>query len=108
MAEIDGFRAWSDDVPDAAASRVTHAPVLAARERAHDRLPLDGIRVLDLGVIVVGGDTGRLFGDLGADVIKIENSAFPDGSRAAQGPSGMTPGFAAGHRNKRAHRHQPA
>ena len=102
VAEIDGFRAWSDDVPDAAAQPVTHAPVLAARERAHDRLPLDGIRVLDLGVIVVGGDTGRLFGDLGADVIKIENSMFPDGARAAQGPSGMTPGFAAGHRNKRA------
>lgn len=101
VAEIDGARAWSDEVPETAADRLTHAPVLAARERVRDRLPLDGIRVLDLGVIVVGGDTGRLFGDLGADVIKIENSAFPDGSRAAQGPSGMTPGFAAGHRNKR-------
>ena len=102
VVEIDGARAWSDEVPEVAAKRVTHAPVLAARERVHDRLPLDGIRVLDLGVIVVGGDTGRLFGDLGADVIKIENWAFPDGSRASQGPSGMTPGFAAGHRNKRA------
>jgi crotonobetainyl-CoA:carnitine CoA-transferase CaiB-like acyl-CoA transferase len=99
--EIDGARAWSDAVPEAAGRQVTHAPVLAARERRHDRLPLDGIRVLDLGVIVVGGDTGRLFGDLGADVIKVENSAFPDGARAAQGPSGMAPGFAAGHRNKR-------
>jgi crotonobetainyl-CoA:carnitine CoA-transferase CaiB-like acyl-CoA transferase len=101
VAEIDGVRAWGDEVPEAAADRVTQAPVLAARERVHDRLPLDGIRVLDLGVIVVGGDTGRLFGDLGADVIKIENSAFPDGSRASLGPSGMSPGFAAGHRNKR-------
>lgn len=101
VTEIDGARAWSDDVPEWAGERVIRAPILAARERVNDRLPLDGIRVLDLGVIVVGGDTGRLFGDLGADVIKIENSAFPDGSRAAQGPSGMTPGFAAGHRNKR-------
>ena len=99
--EIDGVRAGSDEVPAAAGKRVTHAPVLAARERRHDRLPLDGLRVLDLGVIVVGGDTGRLLGDLGADVIKVENSAFPDGARAAQGPSGMAPGFAAGHRNKR-------
>jgi crotonobetainyl-CoA:carnitine CoA-transferase CaiB-like acyl-CoA transferase len=101
IVEIDGARACSDEVPEAAGNRVTSAPVLAAHERGHDRLPLSGIRVLDLGVIVVGGDTGRLFGDLGADVIKVENSAFPDGARAAQGPSGMAPGFAAGHRNKR-------
>jgi crotonobetainyl-CoA:carnitine CoA-transferase CaiB-like acyl-CoA transferase len=99
--EIDGARAWGDGAPETAKERVTYAPLLAARRRADDRLPLDGIRVLDLGVIVVGGDTGRLFGDLGADVVKVENSAFPDGSRAAQGPSGITPGFAAGHRNKR-------
>ncbi|MDT7650160.1 MAG: hypothetical protein QOI36_1566, partial [Pseudonocardiales bacterium] len=39
--------------------------------------------------------------DHGADVIKIENSAFIDGSRASQGATGMRPGFAAGHRNKR-------
>jgi crotonobetainyl-CoA:carnitine CoA-transferase CaiB-like acyl-CoA transferase len=99
--EVDGRRARSDDVPGAASERLTHAPLFGARERAHGRLPLDGIRVLDLGVIVVGGDTGRILGDLGADVVKVENSAFLDGSRAAQGPSGMSPGFAAGHRNKR-------
>ena len=98
--EIDGVRAWSDAVPPTA-PRVTGAPGLAARPRRDARRPLDGIRVLDLGVIVVGGDTGRLFGDLGADVIKVENSAFLDGSRAALGRSGMAPGFAAGHRNKR-------
>ncbi len=99
--EIDGLRARGDDVPEAAGERVAHAPLLAARERAHARLPLDGVRVLDFGVIVVGGDTGRILGDLGADVVKVENSAFLDGSRAAQGASGMSPGFAAGHRNKR-------
>ena len=99
--EIDGLRARSDDVPEMAGERVTHAPLLAARERADGRLPLDGIRVLDLGVIVVGGDTGRILGDLGADVVKVENGAFLDGARAAQGVSGMSPGFAAGHRNKR-------
>jgi crotonobetainyl-CoA:carnitine CoA-transferase CaiB-like acyl-CoA transferase len=99
--EIDGVRARSDDVPEMTGERVTHAPLLAARERTDGRLPLDGIRVLDLGVIVVGGDTGRILGDLGADVVKVENSAFLDGARAAQGASGMSPGFAAGHRNKR-------
>ena len=40
-----------------------------------------GVRVLDLGVIVVGAELGRLLADLGAEVIKVENRAFPDGSR---------------------------
>ncbi|GHF36374.1 crotonobetainyl-CoA:carnitine CoA-transferase CaiB-like acyl-CoA transferase [Amycolatopsis bartoniae] len=97
VVEIDGARAWADNVPAAPAPSRTV-------ERTGGRpsgLPLSGLRILDLGVIVVGGDTGRLFGDLGADVIKVENSAFPDGARAAQGATGMAAGFASGHRNKR-------
>jgi crotonobetainyl-CoA:carnitine CoA-transferase CaiB-like acyl-CoA transferase len=62
---------------------------------------LAGLRVLDLGVIVVGADTGRLFADEGADVIKIESRAFPDGSRQATGDGPVSPSFAWGHRNKR-------
>ena len=61
------------------------------------RRPLSGLRVLDLGVIVMGAEAGRLLADQGADVIKVENRRFPDGMRSA----GMTPYFAAGHRNKR-------
>lgn len=61
------------------------------------RPPLQGLRVLDLGVIVMGGEAGRLFADQGADVIKVENRQFPDGARMA----GMTARFAAAHRNKR-------
>lgn len=63
-------------------------------------MPFAGLRVLDLGVIVVGAEQGRLMADFGADVIKVESPAFPDGSRA-NSPGGMSPGFAAGHRNKR-------
>jgi crotonobetainyl-CoA:carnitine CoA-transferase CaiB-like acyl-CoA transferase len=59
--------------------------------------PLAGLRVLNLGVIVVGAETGRLFADLGADVIKVESRAFPDGIRQA----GMYPSVAAGLRNER-------
>jgi len=58
------------------------APVWPApKAAAKPALPLAGLKVLDLGVIVVGAETARLLGDLGAEVIKIESQAFPDGSR---------------------------
>lgn len=63
--------------------------------------PLQGLRVIDMGVIVVGAETGRLLADAGADVIKIENPAFPDGVRQTEDGSLMSPSFAAGGRNKR-------
>ncbi len=62
--------------------------------------PLAGLRVLDLGVIVVGAEQGRLLADFGADVIKVESAAFPDGMRAST-PLGVSALFASGHRNKR-------
>ena len=49
--------------------------------------PFDGLRILDLGVIVAGGELGRLFADLGAEVIKVESVAYPDGLR--QTPPGQ-------------------
>ncbi len=59
--------------------------------------PLSGLRVLDLGVIVVGAEGGRLFADQGADVIKVENAAFPDGSRQNRSGGLISPTFATGH-----------
>jgi crotonobetainyl-CoA:carnitine CoA-transferase CaiB-like acyl-CoA transferase len=66
-----------------------------------DAGPFAGLRVLDLGVIVVGAETGRLFADLGADVIKVESRRFPDGARLAAPAGAMSPSFAWGHRGKR-------
>ena len=63
--------------------------------------PFGDLKVLDLGVIVVGAEGARLLGDLGADVVKIESQAYPDGSRQSYLDFGMSVSFAAGHRNKR-------
>jgi crotonobetainyl-CoA:carnitine CoA-transferase CaiB-like acyl-CoA transferase len=60
---------------------------------------LAGVRVLDLGIIVYGAEIGRLFADQGAEVIKVENRAYPDGARIALG-SDMNSNFAAGNRGK--------
>lgn len=61
--------------------------------------PFAGLRILDLGVIVAGGELSRLFGDLGAEVIKVESADFPDGLRQAREGEAMSETFAWTHRN---------
>ncbi len=62
-------------------------------------LPLTGIRVIDLGIIVAGGELSRLFGDLGAEVIKVESAAYPDGLRQKREHQAIGDSFARAHRN---------
>ena len=62
-------------------------------------LPLAGIRVVDLGIIVAGGELSRLFGDLGAEVIKVESAAYPDGLRQKRENQAIGDSFARAHRN---------
>ncbi|WP_292989394.1 CoA transferase [Mycobacterium sp.] len=61
--------------------------------------PFDGLRIIDLGIIVAGGELSRLFGDLGAEVIKVESAAYPDGLRQARVGDAMSESFAWTHRN---------
>src|SRR6516225_9821667 len=61
--------------------------------------PFDGLRIIDLGVIVAGGELSRLYGDLGAEVIKVESAAYPDGLRQSRFGDAMSESFAWTHRN---------
>ena len=52
-----------------------------AEETARDTSgpgPLAGIRVLELGMLLAGPFTGRLLGDMGAEIVKIEPPGKPD------------------------------
>jgi len=40
--------------------------------------PLAGVRVLELGMLLAGPFTGRLLGDMGAEIIKVEAPGQPD------------------------------
>src|SRR3989304_2903823 len=79
-------------------------------------LPLAGIRVVDFTWIVAGPQATRILGDLGADVIRVENEAYldsmrlggqPQGARSLDG-SGMFSNFSRNKRSITANVHHPA
>lgn len=85
--------------PVAAATPVS--PVRKATPAADRTRLLAGFRLLDLGVIVLGGEQSRLLADRGADVVKVESASFPDGKRPSYSSTDLSVCFATGHRNKR-------
>src|SRR5262249_29496189 len=66
--------------------------------------PLSGIRVLDASRVLAGPFCGQLFGDLGAEVIKVERPGQGDETRTWGPPfaDGMSAYFLSCNRNKRA------
>ena len=50
---------------------------LEARDRSGPG-PLAGVRVIELGMLLAGPFTGRLLGDMGAEIVKIEAPGQPD------------------------------
>lgn len=67
------------------------------------RMPLSGVRVLDLGRHQAGPTCAMWLGDLGADVIKIENPERGEDGRASGPPffNGESAFFLSANRNKR-------
>lgn len=105
VMEIDGERMGpmgpAPELGDFDAIRSGQSLVGRAKLGFGGARPLEGLKVLDLGIIIVGADQGRLLADQGADVIKVEAKAFPDGGRQTIGGEAISLGFAVGHRNKR-------
>ncbi len=102
---VDGrHRGYARPAPaaghDQAEWRTTRSASATAPESSSTTRPFDGIRILDLGVIVAGGELGRLFADLGAEVIKIESAAYPDGLRQTPPGQVMSRSWALAHRNE--------
>jgi len=93
-----GFRVPAPPAGGHDARWATEPATIAAPAKSGPR-PFDGLRIVDLGVIVAGGELSRLFGDLGAEVIKVESPAYPDGLRQARIGDQMSESFAWTHRN---------
>ena len=65
-------------------------------------LILEGIRVLDLSRVLAGPFCGAILGDMGADVIKVEDTKTGDELRTwPPHKEGESPGFLVNNRNKR-------
>jgi crotonobetainyl-CoA:carnitine CoA-transferase CaiB-like acyl-CoA transferase len=101
---VDGRHAgMQQPCPDAGADEPrwrTRSPVAAVAPAPTGGAPFEGLRILDLGVIVAGGELGRLFADLGAEVIKVESAEYPDGLRQTPPGQPMSRSWALTHRNE--------
>ncbi|MFJ8075975.1 CaiB/BaiF CoA transferase family protein [Streptomyces sp. NPDC096176] len=68
------------------AAEPTRSPAPGPSDPAPARLPLHGLRVLDLATLFAGPLCATMLGDFGAEVIKVEHPTRPDPSRG-HGPA---------------------
>jgi crotonobetainyl-CoA:carnitine CoA-transferase CaiB-like acyl-CoA transferase len=106
--ELDGERIGFREPATTATTPTTETearfdpPRFAVHPRAGvGQLPLTGVRVLEFTQLMAGPETGKLFRDHGADVIRVESRAFPDQSRVFGGAADMSSQFVSINRGKR-------
>ena len=75
-------------------------PAINLEQNPDDDPGLKGIRVMDFGHGAVGVEGGKLLGQYGADVIKIESRTYMDFIRTVMGTE-MSPSFASSNNSKR-------
>ncbi len=84
--------------------KIGKRPTAAARRQLEGRLTmrkvLQGLRVVEQGTFITGPAAGMLLGDLGADVVKVEQPGTGDPFRAFKGGL-YSPHFQTYNRNKR-------
>lgn len=95
-----GLRTAAPEVGEHAAEWAGPPRVPAAAGRDVPARPFAGLRIVDLGIIVAGGELGRQFADLGAEVIKVESATYPDGLRQRRPGQLMSESFAQAHRTQ--------
>ena len=71
----------------------------APKKTSEASLPLSGFRVVDFGIITAGAGVSAVLADLGAEVIKVESTSYPDPFRFWLG-SDDSPLFKFNNRNK--------
>ena len=65
------------------AARWRHEPIARQAAAAPSRNALDGLKVIELSFAWAGPFMGRILGDHGAQVVKIESRRYPDTARGA-------------------------
>ena len=91
----------------ASASGPVERPLLRAEARAIEGDRINGVRVLDFGLLTAGANTSAMLADLGADVLKVESGAYLDPFRVVgkmddrDGWWNRSPQFRFTNRNKR-------
>ncbi len=104
--EIDGERAGPVSPPPTIGQHTDDVFASLGEARPAPVAPLDPVKpladmkVMDFGHGGVGVETGRMFGEYGADVVKIESRTYPDFIRMVLGGE-MSPSFASSSRSKR-------